>query len=1246
MIRYRAATPDANESVRDDSVTAEDSMNQQRSQTPILPVERGSAAQILLFMMLALAGSAIDGAGAGRFITWRGDRRDPCWSRPSSWQGGVVPGPGDVARFDRASGDATSDAAFAGMLAGIVLERDYAGTVTLARTLDVTGSAVIGGGTIEQGRHRLTCASWVQTGGAFSGGSAPLTITGHVQVVDGVLTTPHALMRVETMEIRAPGVVRIGADGKLELSGDGEPLVGDGVLDTMTNRPTSLELTGKTSSDVTLVAPTAGSLGRVLGNQGEGTPQQRASLGASTGPMVSAPQRAFGATSTLLLQRGDCQLTAAAIDSAAGFAYFGTHTAPGAILKVRLADFTVAGTLTLQPGEDYIATADIDPAAGFGYFGTSQTPSKVVKVRLADLTRVATLKLNTFENWIMSSAIDTAGGFVYYGTSTSPGIVIKVRLSDLSRVAAVTLAAGSSYASAAVIDPAAGFVYFSQWSTYYTSTVKLRLADLGTEATLTLPSGAFPMCGVIDTIAGYAYFCVTQSTVYRVRLADFSVQGGVALPGEAYAAATAVIDPVAGNMYVGSRYSPAKVFQVRLSDLTHTGTLTLETDETELGSGVIDPSAGFAYFGTLRNPGRILKVRLTDLTRADALVLDTAESQLYCAAADEAAGFAYFGTYTLPGVVIKVRLSDFSRVGALALPEGESLLSSSVIDVASGFLYVGTWTAPGRVVKIRLSDFTRDSSVLLGTGENYLASGVVDTVSGFAYFGTDTTPGRVVKVGLSDFKRVGALSFGGWANQFRSAVIDTAVGTAYFASYWQGGTVVKVRLADFTSLGYLQLSQGGYYALSAAYDPAGFAFFGGYNAGASIYKTRLSDFTVVGELPLSESKGRVGAIAIDSERGLGFFAVYNYPGWTLLKVRLENMQLLGETPLGAGDGEPSCALPRVVGGYAYFGTNTNPGRVIRVDTGATSLAVGSSANPSTVGEAVTFTATVRSVAGGGGTPVGSVGFKADGAVIGGCESIILDGGGAAPCTTSALPGGVHTIVAEYSGSGADFDSSTGSLAGGQVVNPIPLTVIKAGSGAVLGSVSSVPPGIDCGATCVAGFDHNTVVTLFASGGASTSFAGWSGEGCSGIGNCVVTVSQARHVTATFVVSTVRRRLATIEPCRAFDTRSESGGDTAAPALGAHERRVLHLAGRCGVPAEAAAISANITVVGATAQGDLRIVGGHLPDTVTSALAIPVARARANNAIIQLSADGDSTIAVTNDSSGTVHVIVDINGYFV
>lgn len=120
---------------------------------------------------------------------------------------------------------------------------------------------------------------------------------------------------------------------------------------------------------------------------------------------------------------------------------------------------------------------------------------------------------------------------------------------------------------------------------------------------------------------------------------------------------------------------------------------------------------------------------------------------------------------------------------------------------------------------------------------------------------------------------------------------------------------------------------------------------------------------------------------------------------------------------------------------------------------------------------------------------------------------------------------------------------------------------------------------------------------------------------------------------------------TLAPCRAFDSRSTTGPDAAAPALSAGVSRVFPLAGRCGVPATATAISVNVTVAQPTASGFLALYPGDGPVPVASAIAFRLGRTRANNAIVKVAGDGSGTIGISNSAPGTVQFILDVNGYF-
>jgi uncharacterized repeat protein (TIGR02543 family) len=81
------------------------------------------------------------------------------------------------------------------------------------------------------------------------------------------------------------------------------------------------------------------------------------------------------------------------------------------------------------------------------------------------------------------------------------------------------------------------------------------------------------------------------------------------------------------------------------------------------------------------------------------------------------------------------------------------------------------------------------------------------------------------------------------------------------------------------------------------------------------------------------------------------------------------------------------------------------------------------------------------------------------------------------------------------------------------IQTVALDVTKSGTGT--GSISSDIPGIDCGANCKANFDQGSKVTLTAKPDAGSSFTGWTGAGCSGTGDCTITMNAISSVNAEF-----------------------------------------------------------------------------------------------------------------------------------
>ena len=87
-----------------------------------------------------------------------------------------------------------------------------------------------------------------------------------------------------------------------------------------------------------------------------------------------------------------------------------------------------------------------------------------------------------------------------------------------------------------------------------------------------------------------------------------------------------------------------------------------------------------------------------------------------------------------------------------------------------------------------------------------------------------------------------------------------------------------------------------------------------------------------------------------------------------------------------------------------------------------------------------------------------------------------------------------------------------------------LLVNKDGDGS--GTVTSNPPGIDCGLDCAQIYSTTTTVTLTAVTDPDSSFVGWSGA-CTGIDDCALTMTETRQVTATFSLNPVETYTLTV-----------------------------------------------------------------------------------------------------------------------
>jgi hypothetical protein len=157
-------------------------------------------------------------------------------------------------------------------------------------------------------------------------------------------------------------------------------------------------------------------------------------------------------------------------------------------------------------------------------------------------------------------------------------------------------------------------------------------------------------------------------------------------------------------------------------------------------------------------------------------------------------------------------------------------------------------------------------------------------------------------------------------------------------------------------------------------------------------------------------------------------------------------------------------------------------------------------------------------------------------------------------------------------------------------------------------------------------------------------------------------SHPRHLIVTLVLLAAALGLAAVPahaagpfqyfpvtPCRVFDTRTTGTQTNGMPLTnpGPHNFRIQ---GNCGVPNGAQAVTLNATVVSPSRPGDLRLYPATGSAPTVSTLNYTTSETLANGAIVPLNAvsvptDDDLGVVIGMTASGTIHLIIDVTGYF-
>lgn len=118
---------------------------------------------------------------------------------------------------------------------------------------------------------------------------------------------------------------------------------------------------------------------------------------------------------------------------------------------------------------------------------------------------------------------------------------------------------------------------------------------------------------------------------------------------------------------------------------------------------------------------------------------------------------------------------------------------------------------------------------------------------------------------------------------------------------------------------------------------------------------------------------------------------------------------------------------------------------------------------------------------------------------------------------------------------------------------------------------------------------------------------------------------------------------TIPPCRVFDSRMSDS--QAIGSIGPNNTQTIPVGGKCGVPLDAKAVAANVTVVGASFPGHLTLFAAGAAPPATSTINFLPGQVRANNAVLPLGGALAASVSVKAVTDGATHLILDVAGYF-
>jgi len=682
----------------------------------------------------------------------------------------------------------------------------------------------------------------------------------------------------------------------------------------------------------------------------------------STSPAL-VPEPLLNCTS--YSESGVLNLYSVAIDNSQTFAYFGST---GSIVKVNLVTFAIQDNLSVQnptvlTNNPNFTVALSDPNGEFMYFMTQG--GYFIKIDLTTFTIVGELNITDAFSpplAIYAGVLDSAGINAYFGTYTNnPARIfrIDVRAFNLTGIASCSLQPGEIKLSCALIDESDTYAFFATDTTPGTI-IRVDLVNFVRTGAVTLSPGDNNITSAIRD-GSYGYFCTyTSDRVIRVDLSILFRTGDLTIPG---ASQLTTITRGTGDsayvFYLNGAPLETRVMRIDLVSFSNVVSTLIESSSTYLYTCAVFASttgrlfAGTTHFTdyTPNRYDRIAQINTIPLDTDTILQLPVGLGMISCGVIDSKGQFAYFAGNTQfsyktstaieNAFVYKVDLVSFTVVNRLELQNGDRLVTCMIIDPTDTYVYIGTDSlsvVPGRIVKVDLASFTRLGHLTLKPGETRANCGVSDPSGQFAYFAIyGTSVNQVLgKINLTTPLPTRISELTGVPVGGTIACMSPSGEFAYFVG---DGNLRQVFQIDITSgtptlAATLDLTAFGISGqLSEVMSPDGQTLYIGSSAFPVVFRADLSTGTPI----LLPEKTQVTGISYNGlmhPSGELSYYISPLPSGNL-GVSVVNLDLFQAASYSTIQNLASPAIQRMVmnpnGQYLYWGTNTIPGYLVRMN---------------------------------------------------------------------------------------------------------------------------------------------------------------------------------------------------------------------------------------------------------------------------------------------------------------------------